>query len=129
MISDKYQDKLDDEGREYIQIIRSECNRMGKLIDGILNLSRLSRKELKREDLDLSTIAENIAVELRRAEPERQVEFVITPGIRAYGDRVLLQSVLQNLLDNAWKFTGKHEKSQDRVWRNRTQRQQGILRS
>ena len=82
---------------------------MGKLIDGILHLSRLSRKELDREELDLSTIAEDIALELRRMEPERQVEFVITPGIRAYGDRALLQSVLQNLLENAWKFTGKHQ--------------------
>ena len=111
LIFNKYQDKLDDEGREYIQIMRSECNRMGKLIDGILQLSRLSRKEMKREELDLSTIAEDIALELHRMDPERQVEFAITPGIRAYGDRVLLQSVLQNLLDNAWKFTSKHPKA------------------
>jgi light-regulated signal transduction histidine kinase (bacteriophytochrome) len=111
MISDKYQDKLDDEGRDELRVIRSESNRMGELINGLLNLSRLSRKEMKREDLDLSSIAKTIATELHRLEPERQVEFVITPGIRAYGDRVLLQSVLQNLLDNAWKFTGKHEKA------------------
>jgi light-regulated signal transduction histidine kinase (bacteriophytochrome) len=50
-------------------------------------------------------------VGLRRIEPERQVGFAITPGIKAFGDRVLLESVLQNLLDNAWKFTGKHEKA------------------
>jgi PAS domain S-box-containing protein len=111
MISNKYQDKLDDEGRDELRVIRSESNRMGELINGLLNLSRLSRKELIREDLDLSSIATTIATELHRLEPERQVEFVITPGIRAYGDKVLLQSVLQNLLDNAWKFTGKHEKA------------------
>jgi light-regulated signal transduction histidine kinase (bacteriophytochrome) len=111
MISGKYQDKLDDEGREYLQIVRSECNRMGKLIDGILHLSRLSRKELSREELDLSTIAETISLELHRMEPERQVDLVITPGIKAYGDRALLQSVLQNLLDNAWKFTSKQPKA------------------
>jgi PAS domain S-box-containing protein len=111
LIFNEYQDKLDDEGKEYLKIVRSECNRMGKLIDGILQLSRLSRKELKREKLDLSAIAETIAVEFRKIEPERQVDFAITPGIRAYGDRVLLQSVLQNLLDNAWKFTSKHPKT------------------
>jgi PAS domain S-box-containing protein len=111
LIFNEYQDKLDDEGKEYLKIVRSECNRMGKLIDGILQLSRLSRKELKREKLDLSAIAETIAVEFRKIEPERQVDFAITPGIRAYGDRVLLQSVLQNLLDNAWKFTSKHPKA------------------
>ncbi len=111
IISNEYKDKLDDEGKEYLQIVRSECNRMSDLINGILQLSRLSRKELKREDLDLSTIAETIAAELSKLEPERQVDFAITPGIKAYGDRVLLQSVLQNLLDNAWKFTSKHPKA------------------
>jgi PAS domain S-box-containing protein len=111
MISDKYQDKLDDEGRDELRVIRSESNRMGELINGLLNLSRLSRKEMKREDLDLSVMAETIAAELQRSEPERQVNFAITPGIRANADKVLIQSVLQNLLDNAWKFTGKHEQA------------------
>ncbi|MGD0152342.1 MAG: chemotaxis protein CheB [Thermacetogeniaceae bacterium] len=111
MIFDKYYDRLDETGREYLQIIRSECNRMADLINGILNLSRLSRKELKCEELDLSVMAETITAELKRSAPERQVEFAITPGIMAYGDKVLLQSVLQNLLENAWKFTGKHDQA------------------
>ena len=97
--------------RNSFRSICSECNRMSDLINGILQLSRLSRKELNREELDLSTVAETIALELHRIEPGRQVDFSITPGIKANGDRVLLQSVLQNLLDNAWKFTGKHEKA------------------
>ncbi len=108
IIFDQYQDKLDETGREYLQIITSECKRMGQLIDDMLNLSRLSRKEVNREEVDLSSIAAAIAVELHRREPDRQVDFVIAPGIRAHGDRVLLQSVLENLLSNAWKFTGKH---------------------
>jgi light-regulated signal transduction histidine kinase (bacteriophytochrome) len=56
-------------------------------------------------------MAEKIVAGLRRIEPERQVDFAITPGIKAFGDRVLLDSVLQNLLDNAWQFTGKHGKA------------------
>jgi PAS domain S-box-containing protein len=111
MLFNDYHDKLDDEGKEYLQIMRSECNRMSDLINGLLNLSRLSRKELKLEDVDLSVMAETIAAELQRSEPERQVEFAITPEIKAYGDKILLQSVLQNLLDNAWKFTSKHDQA------------------
>jgi PAS domain S-box-containing protein len=111
IIFDQYQDKLDEVGREYLQIITSECRRMGQLIDSMLNLSRLSRKEVNREEVDLSSMAEAIAAELRRKEPDRQVNFVIASGIRANGDLRLLQSVLENLLDNAWKFTSKHERA------------------
>ena len=109
IIFDRYHDQLDETGREYLQIIISECNRMGQLIDNLLNLSRLSRKEVSREEVDLSSMAEAIAAELQRGKPDRRVEFVIASGIRANGDRGLLQSVLENLLNNAWKFTGKHE--------------------
>ncbi|MGD0153501.1 MAG: PAS domain-containing protein [Thermacetogeniaceae bacterium] len=108
IILNRYQDKLDETGKEYLQIIRSECNRMGNLIDGLLNLSRMSRKELNREEVDMSAMAENLATELHGRVPERQVDFIIAPGIKAYGDKVLLQSVLENLINNAWKFTGKH---------------------
>jgi light-regulated signal transduction histidine kinase (bacteriophytochrome) len=111
IIFDSYQDKLDEEGKEYLQIITSECRRMGQLIDSMLNLSRLSRKEINREEVDLSSMAEAIAAELRRREPDRQVDFVIASGIRANGDLRLLQSVLENLMSNAWKFTGKHERA------------------
>jgi light-regulated signal transduction histidine kinase (bacteriophytochrome) len=111
IIFNEYQDKLDEEGREYLQIIRSECNRMGDLINDLLDLSRQTRKELRREEVDLSAMAETIAMDLRQREPERQVDFIITRGIRAHGDRVLLQSVLQNLLENSWKFTSKHPKA------------------
>jgi PAS domain S-box-containing protein len=111
IIFDQYQDKLDEEGREYLQIITSECKRMGQLIDDLLNLSRLSRKEVSREEVDLSSMAETIAAGLRRREPDRQVDFVIASGVRAHGDRGLLQSVLGNLLSNAWKFTSKHDRA------------------
>lgn len=111
IIFNRYQDKLDETGKEYLQIIRSECNRMGSLINGLLDLSRLSRKELSREEVDLSTIAENLATEFHRRDPKRQVDFIITSGIKVYGDKVLLQSVLENLMNNAWKFTSKHHQA------------------
>ena len=111
MLLGEYYDRLDEAGREYIRVIRSECKRMGDLINGLLNLSRLSRKELSLEEVDLSGMVESIAAELQRREPEREAEFIIASGIKANGDRVLLQSVMQNLLENAWKFTGKHERA------------------
>ena len=108
IISNEYQDKLGEEGREYLQIICTECKRMGDLIDDLLDLSRLSRKEIRREEVDLSSMVETITGDLRRMEPSRPVDFVIASGIKAYGDKVLLQSVLENLVNNAWKFTSKH---------------------
>lgn len=72
------------------------------------SLSRQSRKDLSLEEVDLSSIAKTITAEFHRLEPERKVDFIIPPGIKANGDRQLLRSVLQNLLDNSWKFTGKH---------------------
>jgi light-regulated signal transduction histidine kinase (bacteriophytochrome) len=108
ILFNKFQDMFDVEGREYVEIIRSECNRMGKMISDLLDLSRLSRKEIDREEVDMSDMVESIAVELQRMEPERRVHFVIQPGIRANGDRVLLRSVLENLINNSWKFTSNH---------------------
>ncbi len=111
IILNKYQDKLDETGQEYLQIIHSECNHMGNLINGLLDLSRMSRREVNREEVDISAIAENMATELHRREPERLVNFIIAPGIKVYGDKVLLQSVLENLINNAWKFTSKHSQA------------------
>ncbi len=84
---------------------------MGELINNLLDLSRLSRKEIACQEVDLSAIAETIAAELQAHEPERLVDFVIAPGISVRGDVVLLRSVLENLLQNAWKFTGKHPRA------------------
>jgi light-regulated signal transduction histidine kinase (bacteriophytochrome) len=108
MVFDDYRDKLDEDGVNLLQVVRSECNRMSIMINDLLALSRQSRKELVREEVNLSTIARTIAAELLKLEPERKVEFIIPLRIKANGDRGLLGSVLQNLLDNSWKFTGKH---------------------
>lgn len=104
-------DKLDARGKEYLQRVRAAAQRMGQLIDDLLNLSRLARAEITRQDVDLSALAEAIAEELRRTSPDRDVELVIAPGLVAKGDKALLRVVLQNLLGNAWKFTSKHERA------------------
>ena len=102
-----YGDGLDDQGRNYLDWVRAETQRMGQLIDDMLSLSRVGRAELRREPVDLSALAQGIAAKLRQTEPERQAEFIIQPGLAATGDPPLLELALFNLLDNAWKFTGK----------------------
>ena len=82
---------------------------MGLLIDGLLELSRLSRNELLRERVDLSELAGEVAREIEEAEPERKVELAIAEGLAAFADRQLARSLLANLMSNAWKFTAKHE--------------------
>lgn len=102
-----YHEVLDDTGRDYIRRIRGGCVRMGKLIDDMLQLSRLSRGEINWSRVNLSAMAETIIDELKKASPERQVRVNIQPGIQVSGDPVLLRAVMDNLLGNAWKFTGK----------------------
>ncbi|MCL4464494.1 MAG: ATP-binding protein [Chloroflexi bacterium] len=100
-------DKLDEVGRGYLQLVRSESQRMAQLIDALLALSRITRAGLHWARVDLSALAREVAADLQKAEPERLVEFTITPGLVANGDGRLLQVVLENLIGNAWKFTGK----------------------
>lgn len=102
-----YGGQLDEKGQEYIHRVRSETQRMGLLIDDLLQLSRLTRAEMRKQRVDLSAIARSIAARLQETGPERPVEFVIQPGLSAEGDAHLLEVALSNLLDNAFKFTGK----------------------
>ncbi len=105
-----YGDRLDPDGQDYVKRVRLAAQRMGQLIDDLLTLSRVTRAELQRVDLDLSALAETIAGELRRSDPERQVQFAIASELRARADPGLLRIVLENLLGNAWKFTaGRHD--------------------
>jgi len=104
-----YADKLDDQGREYLRRIRAASQRMAQLINDLLTLSRVTRAEIHFEEVDLSTIVENIAAELKESQPNRDVKFIIAQNVKAYGDSHLLRIVLENLLSNAWKFTSKHK--------------------
>jgi PAS domain S-box-containing protein len=100
-----YADKLDEEGKENLRWVRQGAQDMGKLIDDMLKLSRLTRGELCHEHVDLSALARKIEAELRRDAPKRAVTCAIQTGMAAEGDPRMLEAVLQNLLGNAWKFT------------------------
>ena len=104
-------EQLDESGKDYLDRIQVSSQRMGQLIGDLLQLSRISRGEINREAVDLSDMARLIKGELLQAEPERQVEFVIAPGLTAHGDTHLLNVVLENLFRNAWKFTGPHQRA------------------
>jgi len=103
-----YEDKLDEQGKEYLMRVRAATQRMGHLIDDLLDLSRITRKEMKRESVDLSALAQSVMVELHVASPERIVDFVIEPGLKAEVDASLFRVLLENLFDNAFKFTEKN---------------------
>ena len=107
-----YADKLDEPGRQYLRFIRESAQHMGQLIDALLTLSRVTRSELHREDVDLSALARAAVARLRRSQPDRSVDVVIQDGLEDSGDPQLLAAVFDNLLGNAWKFTGKYDKAQ-----------------
>jgi PAS domain S-box-containing protein len=102
-------DKLDAAGVDYLKRVRTSAQHMGQLIDGLLGLSRLTRGAVVREKLDLSRIARESGARLRELNPDRPVELVVGDKLDAEGDLRLLTSVFDNLLGNAWKFTGKRE--------------------
>jgi light-regulated signal transduction histidine kinase (bacteriophytochrome) len=101
-----YSSLLDDDGRKYLNRVRAETQRMGNLIDDLLQLSRASRGEMKLDHVDITALANRIADRLRDAQPKRSIEFAIEPGLVAFGDARLLEIALTNLLSNAVKFTG-----------------------
>ncbi len=100
-------DQLDETGKIHLNRIRAATQRMGILIDDLLTLSRLSRTEMHRQNVDISAMAFSVAGDLQRSQPERQIELRVEEGLKTTADPGLLQAVLQNLLSNAWKFTSK----------------------
>jgi light-regulated signal transduction histidine kinase (bacteriophytochrome) len=105
---EEYQDKVDEQGKNYLQRIRLATQRMAQLIDDILNLSRITRSEINIQQVDLSKIAWDIVNDLEESQPERHVEFFIQEGIIIQADSHLLHIALENLIGNALKFTSKH---------------------
>ncbi len=110
-LAEDYDAVLDDRARQYLNRVRSEAQRMGHLIDDMLQLSRVTRGEMKSDTVDLTTLANHITARLRDAEPERSMEFVIEPELVAVGDGRLLEIALTNLFSNAVKFTGARDKA------------------
>ena len=104
-----YSDRLDDTARDYLAWIRKGCLQMRDLIEGLLQMSRLSRAEVQREPVDLTEIARDVAGTLQQSDPNRVVQFEIHDNVRAVGDQRLLHSVVENLMSNAWKFTRKRK--------------------
>lgn len=103
--------QLDDHGRDSLRRIVAAVDKMGQLIDDLLNLSRVTRVEMQRSRVDLSRLARRIFDEIRKSHPERAVDVVIAGGLTGAGDERLLGVVLRNLLDNAWKFTSQKDPS------------------
>lgn len=100
-----YGDKLDKTAHDYVERIRYETQRMGRLIDDLLQLARVTRSEIKREPVDLSGLADKLGEQLKQLHSGRQIEFIIQPGLNMQGDARLLEILLTNLFDNACKFT------------------------
>src|SRR5881628_1702175 len=107
ILLEDYAGKLDEAGQESLHQVRAASQRMGTLIDDLLKLARVTRAEIRTEDVDLSGMAQDIVADLQRTTPERQVEFAIAPGLKARGDARLLRMALDNLLRNSWKYTAK----------------------
>jgi signal transduction histidine kinase len=104
-----YGDRLDETGRWYAERILAATERMGALIDDLLNLSQVSRAELVLGPVDISAEVADIADELQAREPKRRVRFTVQDGIWVNADRILIRTVLQNLVENAWKYTAKSD--------------------
>jgi PAS domain S-box-containing protein len=109
VLLDTYRDKLDADGQDFLQEILLNASKMADLIDGLLSLARVTRSDLKREHADLSAIVREAVARLRAAEPQRAVEMTVQDALSADVDPRLARALFENLLGNAWKFTGKQE--------------------
>lgn len=109
VLLEDHANELDDEGKEALHRVRAAAQRMAELIDNLLSLSQMTRSELSHEHLNLTDMARTVTNELKELEPERKVEFVIEDDVMVNGDPRLLRIAMENLFNNAWKFTSKHK--------------------
>jgi signal transduction histidine kinase len=104
-------DALPPVGRDYLTKIEGATNRMSQLIEDLLGLARVARADIRRLPVDLAELAQSIAAALRKTSPKREVEFLVSAPLVTQGDPKLLRIALENLLGNAWKYTGKHARA------------------
>lgn len=109
LIVKKFSNLLPEEGQDYFQRIRNASQRMGSLIDDMLRLSRISRGQVNKEQVDISELAISIVNDLITQDPNRKGDFFIQPNMIAYVDKNLIKIAMQNLLENAWKYTRQKE--------------------
>ena len=107
----RYKEQLDEQGQHYLDRIQQASQRMGQLISDLLNLSRITRVEFSSQWVDLGQFAREIAAELHTRDPQRQVDFVVSEALLVQGDAHLLRIAMQNLLENAWKFSGSRQQA------------------
>jgi PAS domain S-box-containing protein len=107
VLLEDYANKLDKEGKEYLHKIQNSGEKMGQLMDDLLKLARVTRVEMNCEDVNLTDLAEKIIEELATSSPKHRVSVKIDPNLKAYADNNLLRQVMENLLANAWKYSGK----------------------
>jgi len=113
-----YSSGLDEQAKTYLGYVRESAQHMARLINDLLALARVSQAALRRAPLDLSHLARTIFARLAREQPDRTVELVLPAELNAVGDRTLLEVVLENLLGNAWKFTGKQARARIELGRD-----------
>ncbi|MFZ4774326.1 MAG: PAS domain S-box protein [Terrimicrobiaceae bacterium] len=106
ILLEDFADKLDENGKKNLEIIRAASQRMAQLIEDILQLSRITRSRIQRLPVDLSAQAALVVDDLKKMEPARSVKIDIEPSCLVFADGNLMRIVLENLLGNAWKFTG-----------------------
>jgi signal transduction histidine kinase len=107
LLIEDYNDKLDETGRDYLTRIMKSADQMSRLIEDMLSLSKISRKDMIMQNVDLSALSMAIVDELKKSQPHRQVDISIQSNLVARGDEKLLKIALTNLLSNAWKYTSK----------------------
>ena len=115
ILLEDYGDKLDDDGKQYLNYVCESAEQMTHLIDDLLGLSRVTRGELQRGPVDLSDVAHAVAARLHQRAPDRQVDLVVAGQLLADGDERLLAIVFENLIGNAWKFTSKQTQARIEV--------------
>jgi light-regulated signal transduction histidine kinase (bacteriophytochrome) len=124
ILKEDYGRLLDRIGNDHLDRVLGAAARMNSMIDALLALSRLSSQPLARQPVDLSQLAKYVADDLRRQSPGREVVLHIEPGLKATGDPTLLRLVIENLLGNAWKYTGRC--AQPQIWLERQDPQSNV---